>query len=133
MNPGSRFLLVNDDDDDDDHYEDLGGDAIPDVPDADNMVENGVGGCLDMVMKSDRLGLLEEEHDAKRLLRRIDFWLYYFAYLCGGTIGLVYSNNLGQIAQSLGLESSTSTLITLYSSFSFFGRLLSAAPDFLRT
>ncbi|KVH89816.1 Major facilitator superfamily domain, general substrate transporter [Cynara cardunculus var. scolymus] len=89
-------------------------------------------GCWEMMIKSDRLVMLEEEHDTKRLLCRIDFWLYYFAYFCGGTIGLVYSNNLGQIAQSLGLSSSTSTLITLYSSFSFFGRLLSAAPDFLR-
>ncbi|KAJ9556357.1 hypothetical protein OSB04_010971 [Centaurea solstitialis] len=72
-------------------------------------------GCWEMIIKSDRLVMLEEEHDAKRLLRRVDFWLYYFAYFCGGTIGLVYSNNLGQIAQSVGLQSSTSTLITLYS------------------
>lgn len=89
-------------------------------------------GCWEMVIMSDRLAFLEEEHDMKRLLFRIDFWLYYFAYFCGGTIGLVYSNNLGQIAQSLGLASTTSTLITLYSSFSFFGRLLSAVPDFLK-
>ncbi|KAM0046524.1 putative MFS transporter superfamily [Helianthus debilis subsp. tardiflorus] len=126
---GSSFLLV----DDDDHYEELDGDASLVVPDDDNRVENGVKGCLEMVIKGDRLGMLEQEHDAKRLLCRIDFWLYYLAYFCGGTIGLVYSNNIGQIAQSLGLESSTSTLITLYSSFSFFGRLLSAAPELLRT
>ncbi|RZC51799.1 hypothetical protein C5167_020223 [Papaver somniferum] len=46
------------------------------------------------------------------------------------TIGLAYSNNLGQISQSLGFASKTTELLTLYSSCSFFGRLLSAAPDF---
>ncbi|KAI7735130.1 hypothetical protein M8C21_027095, partial [Ambrosia artemisiifolia] len=112
----------------------LAAEAILVVPDNNNNnVEKGVKGCFEMVIEGDKLGMLEEEHGAKRLLCRIDFWLYYLAYFCGGTIGLVYSNNLGQIAQSLGLESSTSTLITLYSAFSFFGRLLSAAPEFLRT
>ncbi|XP_015083985.1 protein NUCLEAR FUSION DEFECTIVE 4-like [Solanum pennellii] len=82
--------------------------------------------------KEDQLFMLGEEHKAGMLVKRVDFWLYYLAYFCGGTIGLVYSNNLGQIAQSLGHSSMTSTLITLYSSFSFFGRLLSAAPDFIR-
>ncbi|VVA93214.1 unnamed protein product [Arabis nemorensis] len=72
---------------------------------------------------------LGDEHSFRLLISRLEFWLYYVAYFCGGTIGLVYSNNLGQIAQSLG-QSST-TLVTIYSSFSFFGRLLSAAPDFM--
>ncbi|KAJ0230989.1 Protein NUCLEAR FUSION DEFECTIVE 4 [Hirschfeldia incana] len=72
---------------------------------------------------------LGDEHSFGLLISRLEFWLYYVAYFCGGTIGLVYSNNLGQIAQSLG-QSST-TLVTIYSSFSFFGRLLSAAPDFM--
>ncbi|CAF1929055.1 BnaA09g25070D [Brassica napus] len=72
---------------------------------------------------------LGDEHSFGLLITRLEFWLYYIAYFCGGTIGLVYSNNLGQIAQSLG-QSST-TLVTVYSSFSFFGRLLSAAPDFI--
>ncbi|THG02645.1 protein NUCLEAR FUSION DEFECTIVE 4-like [Camellia sinensis] len=92
----------------------------------------GCEGCCENVMEKDRLVMLGEEHKAQMLVRRLDFWLYYIAYFCGGTIGLVYSNNLGQIAESLGQGSKTSTLITLYSSFSFFGRLLSAAPDFLR-
>ncbi|CAK9180014.1 unnamed protein product [Ilex paraguariensis] len=94
--------------------------------------QNNTGGCCETVMERDRLVMLGEEHEARKLVGRLDFWLYYFAYLCGGTIGLVYSNNLGQIAESLGQISKTSTLITIYSSFSFFGRLLSAAPDVLR-
>jgi hypothetical protein len=89
-------------------------------------------GCFGKVMEKDRLTVLGEEHPARLLVRRWDFWLYFFAYFCGGTIGLVYSNNLGQISQSLGYSSMTTSLVTLYSSCSFFGRLLSAAPDFLR-
>ncbi|KAJ1396860.1 Nodulin-like [Sesbania bispinosa] len=88
--------------------------------------------CCDSMLGQDQLVMLGEEHTAAVLVTRLDFWLYYVAYFCGGTIGLVYSNNLGQIAQSLGLSSKTSTLVTLYSSFSFFGRLLSAAPDYIR-
>lgn len=89
-------------------------------------------GCVENVIGKDQLFMLGEEHNAQKLLKRLDFWFYYLAYFCGGTIGLVYSNNLGQIAQSLGHTSMTSKLITFYSSFSFFGRLLSAAPDFIR-
>ncbi|ONK73732.1 uncharacterized protein A4U43_C04F34680 [Asparagus officinalis] len=85
-----------------------------------------------MVLGKDRLSVLGEEHGARRLVRRIDFWLYYLAYFCGATVGLVYSNNLGQIAQSLGRQKQTTLLVTVYSSCSFFGRLASAAPDFLR-
>ncbi|KAK1566481.1 hypothetical protein Q3G72_000599 [Acer saccharum] len=90
-----------------------------------------VGWCDSIIVK-DQLEMLGEEHPVRLLVRRLDFWLYFIAYFCGGTIGLVYSNNLGQIAQSLGQKSSTTTLVTLYSSFSFFGRLLSASPDYLR-
>lgn len=87
-------------------------------------------GCCGRIVAKDQLVMLGEEHSTRLLVRRLDFWLYYIAYFCGGTIGLVYSNNLGQIAQSMG-QSST-TLVTLYSSFSFFGRLLSAVPDYIR-
>ncbi|XP_061375849.1 protein NUCLEAR FUSION DEFECTIVE 4-like isoform X1 [Gastrolobium bilobum] len=88
--------------------------------------------CCERMIGEDQLAMLGEEHSAAVIVRRLDFWLYYVTYFCGGTIGLVYSNNLGQIAQSLGLSSNTSTLVTLYASFSFFGRLLSAAPDYIR-
>jgi len=83
------------------------------------------------VWEREQLSMLGEEHSIKLLVHRRDFWLYYIAYFCGGTIGLAYSNNLGQISQSLGHYSHTSSLVTLYSTCSFFGRLLAAAPDFL--
>ena len=89
-------------------------------------------GHIGTVLEKDVIPALGEEHPARALLCSWDFWLYYLTYFCGGTIGLVYSNNLGQISQSLGYASKTSSLVTIYSSWSFFGRLLSAAPDFLR-
>lgn len=88
--------------------------------------------CLVNVLEKEKITMLGEEHTTKMLIRRWDFWLYYIAYFCGGTIGLVYSNNLGQISQSLGYNSETSSLVTLYSTCSFFGRLLAAAPDLFR-
>ncbi|KAL2576282.1 hypothetical protein GLYMA_16G075600v4 [Glycine max] len=88
--------------------------------------------CCETMIVQDHLTVLGEEHPVAVVVRRLDFWLYYATYLCGGTLGLVYSNNLGQIAQSLGQRSNTSTLVTLYATFSFFGRLLSAGPDYIR-
>lgn len=88
-------------------------------------------GSSEVVTGKDQLIRLGEEYPAWTLIQQQDFWLYYIAYLCGGTIGLAYSNNLGQISESLGYSSETNTIVTLYSACSFFGRLLSAAPDFL--
>ena len=83
--------------------------------------------------KCDKVRRLGDEHSLGMLVRSLEFWLFYIAYFCGGTIGLVYSNNLGQIAQSLGQSSSSAkSLVTLFSAFSFLGRLLSSAPDFTR-
>ncbi|ONM33377.1 Protein NUCLEAR FUSION DEFECTIVE 4 [Zea mays] len=78
-----------------------------------------------------RLETLGEEHSAKKLIRCVDFWLYYTAYFCGATVGLIYNNNLGQIAQSLHQQSQLTMLLVVYSSCSFFGRLLSTLPDLL--
>jgi hypothetical protein len=91
------------------------------------MIEKSL--CFVNMLEKEKIIMLGEEHTTKMLIRRWDFWLYYIAYFCGGTIGLVYSNNLGQISQSLGHNSMTSSLVTLYSTCSFFGRLLAAAPD----
>ncbi|XP_042950190.1 protein NUCLEAR FUSION DEFECTIVE 4-like, partial [Carya illinoinensis] len=59
-------------------------------------------GCCQRTIAKDQLAMLGEEHPAPTVVRRSDFWLYCLAYFCGGTIGLVYGNNLGQIAQSVG-------------------------------
>lgn len=74
--------------------------------------------------------VLGEDHNTIQLIRSIDFWLFFLVYLCGGTLGLVFISNLGQIAESRGY-SKASILVSLSSSSSFFGRLASSAPDYL--
>lgn len=128
----SKFTLVDNDVDDDDYelheklidYEESEGNGS-----VEGLVEEKC--CIVNVLEREKLTMLGEEHTIRLLIRRWDFWLYYMAYFCGGTIGLVYSNNLGQISQSLGHNSQINSLVTLYSTCSFFGRLLAAAPDFL--
>ncbi|KAM7255499.1 hypothetical protein ACFE04_008397 [Oxalis oulophora] len=66
---------------------------------------------------------VREEIATTEMLKRINFWLYFFLYFFGPTIGLVFLNNLGQIAESRGCAS-TSSMVSLASSFSIFGRLL---------
>ncbi|KAL3649193.1 hypothetical protein CASFOL_005596 [Castilleja foliolosa] len=65
------------------------------------------------------------------MLRKVEFWLYFFAYLFGATLGLVYLNNLGQIAESRGCsDSQTSSLVSLSSAFGLFGRLLPSLVNY---
>ncbi|KAF9606985.1 hypothetical protein IFM89_030404 [Coptis chinensis] len=110
---GSGFNLVEVDDLEL-HKELLGRENYNDNGNGDvgyNMAEKE--GCCEKAIVKDQLTVLGEEHPAHLLIRRCDFWLYYVAYFCGGTIGLVYSNNLGQIAQSLGNSPKATTLVTL--------------------
>jgi hypothetical protein len=72
---------------------------------------------------------VKEEIGVMLMLKRVDFWLYFFVYFSGATLGLVYSNNLGQIAESRGF-SGTSSLVSLSSSFGFFGRLMPSLLDY---
>ncbi|KAE8656880.1 Major facilitator superfamily protein [Hibiscus syriacus] len=69
-----------------------------------------------------------EEIGVKVMLRRLSFWLYFFVYLFGVTLGLVFFNNLGQIAESRGCQASA--LVSLSSSFGFFGRLVPSVVDY---
>lgn len=74
-------------------------------------------------------GYSKEEVGARLMLKRIDFWLYFIIYLFGATLGLVFLNNLGQVAESRGL-SATSSLVSLSSAFGFFGRLMPSILDY---
>ncbi|VFR00450.1 unnamed protein product [Cuscuta campestris] len=69
-----------------------------------------------------------KEMGAMGMVKKADFWIYYMVYLFGATLGLVYMNNLGQIAESRGCAA-TASLVSLSSSFSFFGRLLPSLCD----
>lgn len=73
---------------------------------------------------------VREEVGARAMVTRVEFWLYFFVYLFGATLGLVFLNNLGQIAESRG-SSKTSSLVSLSSSFGFFGRLIPSLFDYL--
>ncbi|XP_022949166.1 protein NUCLEAR FUSION DEFECTIVE 4-like [Cucurbita moschata] len=68
-----------------------------------------------------------EEIGAKEMLKRMNFWLHFGVYFFGATLGLVFLNNLGQIAESRR-SSGVSSLVSLSASFGFFGRL---APSLL--
>ncbi|KAI6670868.1 hypothetical protein NL676_005753 [Syzygium grande] len=73
---------------------------------------------------------VREELGARDMVRRVEFWLYFFMYLLGATLRLVFLNNLGQIAESREC-SKTSSLVTLSLSFGFFGRLIPPLFDSL--
>ncbi|KAG9455195.1 hypothetical protein H6P81_008099 [Aristolochia fimbriata] len=72
---------------------------------------------------------VREEVRPSVMLQRLDFWLYFFLYMFGVTLGLVFLNNLGQIAESRGM-SNASALVSLSSSFGFFGRLVPSLIDY---
>ena len=72
---------------------------------------------------------VKEEVEWTKLCKKLDFWIYFGLYLFGPTVGLVFMNNLGQIAESRGCAATTS-LVALSSSFGFFGRLLPSLLDY---
>uniref|UniRef100_A0A2P2JUX5 Uncharacterized protein MANES_18G124400 n=1 Tax=Rhizophora mucronata TaxID=61149 RepID=A0A2P2JUX5_RHIMU len=77
----------------------------------------------------DHRACVREEIGVRLMLKRVEFWLYFFVYFFGASLGLVYLNNLGQIAESRGCPG-TSSLVSLSSSFGFFGRLVPSVMDY---
>lgn len=103
-------------------------------------VENG-NGALALSVKTSVVKTGEEsdvkvkegkEIGSKLMLKTLDFWIYFFVYMFGATIGLVYLNNLGQIVESRG-HSRTTSLVALSSSFGFFGRLIPCLLEYYFT
>ncbi|MFQ6638912.1 hypothetical protein Gotur_015781, partial [Gossypium turneri] len=82
----------------------------------------------DKISETNEINSVMEEIGVKVMLRRLNFWLYFFVYLFAVTLGLVFFNNLGQIAESRGR--SASSLVSLSSSFGFFGRLIPSIVDY---
>eukprot|EP00252_Welwitschia_mirabilis_P016746 TRINITY_DN370_c0_g1_i3.p1 TRINITY_DN370_c0_g1~~TRINITY_DN370_c0_g1_i3.p1 ORF type:complete len:378 (-),score=-0.22 TRINITY_DN370_c0_g1_i3:1211-2344(-) len=54
-------------------------------------------------------------------LRKADFWLLFFALVCGGGAGLTIIDNMGQIAESRG--SSSHMFVSMISIWNFLGRV----------
>ncbi|KAE8655294.1 Major facilitator superfamily protein [Hibiscus syriacus] len=90
------------------------------------LTESSIGD--DNIRETNEIISVMEEIGVKVMLRRLSFWLYFFVYLFGVTLGLVFFNNLGQIAESRGC--SASALVSLSSSFGFFGRLVPSIVDY---
>ncbi|GMI81899.1 hypothetical protein like AT2G30300 [Hibiscus trionum] len=90
------------------------------------LTESSIGD--DNVSETNEIISVMEEIGVKVMLRRFSFWLYFFVYLFSVTLGLVFFNNLGQIAESRGC--SASALVSLSSSFGFFGRLMPSIFDY---
>ncbi|XP_077236946.1 major facilitator superfamily protein [Tasmannia lanceolata] len=89
-----------------------------------------VGGNLESNMKEEGGEIrVREEIGVKMMVRRVEFWLYYFVYMFGATLGLAFCSNLGQIAESRWV-SNTSSLVSLSSSFGFFGRLMPSLLEY---
>ncbi|PRQ24163.1 putative major facilitator superfamily domain-containing protein [Rosa chinensis] len=72
---------------------------------------------------------VREEIGVRLMVKRIDFWLYFLVYIFSATIGLVFLNTFGQIVESRG-SCRTSSLVSLSSSFGFFGRLMTSLLDY---
>lgn len=96
----------------------------PVLKEADNRSDGGDDNDDD-----DDRGLVVEEVGVRMMLRRLNFWLYFFVYIFGATIGFVFLNNLGQIAESRGFPG-TASLVSLSSSFGFFGRLVPSLLEY---
>ncbi|KAL1805383.1 hypothetical protein ACET3Z_028451 [Daucus carota] len=106
---------------------------------ADEQVENGNQGLAlsvetGAVQHGDKNAVQvdEQETGSWLMIKKLDFWIYFFVYMFGATIGLVYLNNLGQIVESRG-HSRTTSLVSLSSSFSFFGRLIPCLLEYCFT
>lgn len=100
------------------------------VCDESGMAEENGGVVSEHCVKDEGVEVCDgEEIGAKVMVKRLNFWLYFFAYLFGATVGMVYLNNLGQISESRG-NSNTSSLVSLASSFGFFGRLFPCLLDY---
>lgn len=84
-------------------------------------VEEGGEGCREEERWEARV---RREYGVREMVASVEFWLYFAVYGCGGTLGLVYASNLGQISRSRGI--SDTVLVSISSAFSFFGKLSSA-------
>ncbi|KZV34713.1 hypothetical protein F511_00615 [Dorcoceras hygrometricum] len=64
-----------------------------------------------------------EELNPIQAMKTLNFWLLFFAMLCGMGSGLATINNMSQIGESLGYtEGKRSTLVSLWSVWNFLGR-----------
>lgn len=63
-----------------------------------------------------------EDHTIFQAIQKFDFWLLFFAFLCGVGTGMAVINNMGQIGLAMGFVD-VSMFVSLISIWGFFGRI----------
>lgn len=63
-----------------------------------------------------------EDHTIFQAIQKFDFWLLFFAFLCGVGTGMAVINNMGQIGLAMGYVD-VSMFVSLISIWGFFGRI----------
>lgn len=63
-----------------------------------------------------------EDHTIFQAMQKFDFWLLFFAFLCGVGTGMAVINNMGQIGLAMGFID-VSMFVSLISIWGFFGRI----------
>uniref|UniRef100_A0A803L900 Nodulin-like domain-containing protein n=1 Tax=Chenopodium quinoa TaxID=63459 RepID=A0A803L900_CHEQI len=93
-------------------------DALPPCDDADsNEPEKSLVGEEVVELCHENMNLLEA-------MGSFNFWLLFLVTLCGMGSGLATINNMSQLGESLGYDTTkTNTLVSLWSIWNFFGRL----------
>jgi hypothetical protein len=73
----------------------------------------------EQIVRKPRIG---EDHTIFQAIQKFDFWLLFFAFLCGVGTGMAVINNMGQIGIAMGF-SDVSIFVSLISIWGFFGRI----------
>ncbi|CAM6108475.1 unnamed protein product [Calypogeia fissa] len=89
----------------------------------DSNPENGHE-ILDTVQQARKWPSRGEDHTIPEALGQVDFWLLFFAMVCGMGAAMVAIDNTGQIGASLGYSTeAVGTLVSLFCIWNFLGRL----------
>eukprot|EP01018_Ginkgo_biloba_P012015 Gb_13378 [translate_table: standard] len=87
--------------------------------DAVEPVEEPKSGNEGAIGRKPRIG---EDHTILQAVQKFDFWLLFFAFLCGVGTGMAVINNMGQIGLAMGYVD-VSIFVSLISIWGFFGRI----------
>ena len=70
----------------------------------------------------------EEGVNLMQAMKKADFWLLFFSFLCGMGTAMTANNNLGQLGEAQGYKT-VGIFVSLISIFSSFGRLAGGAAS----
>ena len=81
-----------------------------------------------VVMKRKKGPRRGEDFTLTQAFVKADFWLLFFALICGSGTGLTAIDNMGQMSQSQGYENS-SVFVSMISIWNFLGRLIGGSAS----